>query len=105
MPQPSTESGIIIVLLVTNLFQLILQIAQMFFNNKQSNKDLLIKDLQDRSALQDKAIADLRLELQNEREQRHKLEDLVFDLTKEKAYLDGQLQATQKRKEDLANGV
>lgn len=96
--QPTTENGIIIVLLVTNLFQLILQIAQMVVDAKQNSKDLLIKDLQDR-------LTNLENDLKEERNQRRKLEDVVFTLKEENAYLNGQLKAQQRRKEDLANSV
>ena len=101
MSNPTTETGIVVVF----LFQLVLQITQLFFSNRQSSKDLLIKDLQERiTAMQvdfQARITNITLELSEERGQRRKLETAVFDLTKEKAFLDGQLQNQQKRKEDL----
>ena len=98
MPQPSTETGIIIFLALTNVCQLLLQLAQLYFGSKKDSKDLLITDLQSRltNLENDSKEKDIKI---------RQLETQVFDLTKEKAYLDGQLQATQKRKEDLAKGV
>jgi len=103
--QPTTENGVIIVLLATNLFQLILQIAQMFFNNKQNSKDLLIKDLQDRITNLENNIINLENNVVEERAERKKLEEVVFTLKEENAYLSGQLKAQQRRKEDLAEKI
>lgn len=120
MYQPTTETGIIIALLTANIVQLILQLAQMYFGNRQSTKDLLIKDLQERltnmqTDFQSK-ITNMRIDFQSKitameenvkdgRDQIRKLEATVFDITKEKAYLDGQLQATQKQKELLVKSM
>lgn len=79
-PLPTTEIGI-----VTLLFgNIILQIAQMFFDTKRDSDKTNLNQL--------------RQEVDQMRSQISNLQKEVFELTKEKAYLTGKIEAQQAQK-------
>jgi peptidoglycan hydrolase CwlO-like protein len=85
---PTTESGIITVLLFTNLVQLILQVAQMFFDSKKENQQSQITSLREDLKLAVEKIAkqDVKIEtLQNE----------LFEVKKKESYYQGRLEALE----------
>ncbi len=90
--QPSTEIGIVIILIFTSLTNIILQIAQMFFDSRRESQQTKINDLE----------ANLQRALAKIDEQDKKIQGLqseVFEIKKSEAYYKGRLEALEQLEE------
>jgi len=99
--QPASESGIVTILLATTITQVILQLAQMFFDNKKSTTA--------------EELAYLRAEVARANDKNEKLENKIevmqselFEVKKSAAYYQGRVEALEileTQQEDKVNAL